>query len=388
MKLTKKFLAGALCFSISMTALAAVPVQTALAQDAKVALQRGYRTGYSDGYMAGYRDSIDNAAREFSRHSDYEKASRAYNKEYGAVEDYRDGYRQGFELGYAAGFDKKSFEANVPENISRRGLSAVANQPAPSAEPEPAQPPATVTEQPVQQPVTTPEPQPVTPAPAEVPAVSEPQPASTDSPQTYSDNSAPTITPPEPARSTFTPVSDAVIIIPKNTELILELNEPISTETAKQGDRFTAKIVSPTEIAGAIVEGHVSKATKPGRIKRRSEVQLTFNRIILTESRWSNFDAVLTEVLPVKGDNVKRVDNEGMAVGQRSYKGDAVKIGAATGTGVTIGAIAGGPVGAAVGAGVGAAFGVGAVIIERGKHIKLNPSQQLRIRTSYETQIR
>jgi len=117
-------------------------------------------------------------------------------------------------------------------------------------------------------------------------------------------------------------------------------------------------------------------------------VQLSFNRIILNETRWSNFDAVLTEVLPVKGDNVKRVDNEGMAVGQRSYKGDAVKIGAATGTGVTIGAIAGGPVGAAVGAGVGAAFGVGAVVIERGKHIKLNPSQQLRIRTTFETQIR
>ena len=50
-----------------------------------------------------------------------------------------------------------------------------------------------------------------------------------------------------------------------------------------------------------------------------------------------------------------------------------------------IGAIAGGPVGAAVGAGVGAAFGVGAVVIERGKHIRLNKNQQLRIKTAYET---
>jgi hypothetical protein len=31
---------------------------------------------------------------------------------------------------------------------------------------------------------------------------------------------------------------------------------------------------------------------------------------------------------------------------------------------------------------------VGAVIIERGKHINLRPSQQLRVKTSYETQIR
>ena len=96
----------------------------------------------------------------------------------------------------------------------------------------------------------------------------------------------------------------------------------------------------------------------------------------------------MTEVLPVKNDNVRRVDNEGMAVGNRSYKQDAIKIGAATGTGVTIGAIAGGPVGAAVGAGVGAAVGVGAVVIDRGKHINLARSQQLRVKTSYETQIR
>jgi outer membrane lipoprotein SlyB len=52
------------------------------------------------------------------------------------------------------------------------------------------------------------------------------------------------------------------------------------------------------------------------------------------------------------------------------------------------GAVIGGPVGAAVGAGVGAAFGVGAVVIERGKHIRLNRNQQLRIKTSYESQIR
>jgi hypothetical protein len=370
MKQSNKLLAGFLCLSLNLAAFFAIPPQAAFGQDAKVALQRGYRTGYSDGYMAGYRDSLDNAARNFTLHSDYEKASRAYNKEYGTLDDYRDGYRQGFEFGYAAGYDKKSFEANVPENIGRRGL-AQETQPA-AAEP---QTPA------VSQPAAE---QPAVTAPVTENNSTQPAPA-TD--QAYSDSTA-TTSPGTLAKTTFTPVSDAVIIIPKDTELIIELNESVTTQTAKEGDKFTARIVSPTEIAGAVIEGHISKITRPGRIKRRSEMQLSFNRIILNENRWSNFDAILTEVLPVKGDNIKRVDNEGMAVGKSSYKGDAVKIGTATGTGVTIGAIAGGPVGAAVGAGVGAAFGVGAVVIERGKHIKLNPSQQLRIRTSYETQIR
>jgi hypothetical protein len=146
--------------------------------------------------------------------------------------------------------------------------------------------------------------------------------------------------------------------------------------------------MAPQEIAGAMVEGRIDKIEKPGRIKKRSALLLSFDKIVLSETRWSNFDAIMTEVLPVKGDNVKRVDGEGTAVGKSTVKPDIVKVGAATGAGAGIGAIAGGPVGAAVGAGVGAAFGVGAVIIERGKHINLRTSQQLRIKTSYETQIR
>ena len=69
-------------------------------------------------------------------------------------------------------------------------------------------------------------------------------------------------------------------------------------------------------------------------------------------------------------------------------KSDIIKVGASTGAGTAIGAVAGGPVGAAVGAGVGAAFGVGAVVIQRGKHIELNKNQQIRVRTGYEVQIR
>ncbi|HLA96607.1 MAG TPA: hypothetical protein VK612_12865, partial [Pyrinomonadaceae bacterium] len=180
---------------------------------------------------------------------------------------------------------------------------------------------------------------------------------------------------------------DPVIIILRDTEIIVELDEAMDTERNREGDKFTAKVISPVEIAGAKVEGHIGKVIKPGRLKRRSELLLSFDRMIISERRWTNFNAILTEVMPVKGDNVRKVDDEGTAVGKSSIKSDVTKVGIATGTGAGIG-LFGGPVGAAVGAGVGAAFGVGAVVIERGKHIKLNQAQQLRIKTSYETQIR
>ena len=77
-------------------------------------MQRGYRTGYSDGYMSGYRDTIDNAAKSYDKHNEYSRADRAFNKDYGTLEDYRDGYQQGFEVGYDTGFEKRSFDATIP----------------------------------------------------------------------------------------------------------------------------------------------------------------------------------------------------------------------------------------------------------------------------------
>lgn len=347
MKPFRSFTGFVLLLSLFLLSFLAFPVQSILAQDAsKIALQRGYRTGYSDGYMAGYRDVIENATKDYTRHNDYVKADRAYNKDYGSLEDYRDGYQQGFENGYNAGYEKRAFDATLPTDLKKRGTVVVPNV-------------STTTDK-------------------------------TDKPANpvKKDEQAPTIKTKTEDVSYANNYGDAIIVIPTDTELILELNDEISTQKSKAGDKFTAKVISPMEINGAIIEGRVSKIQKPGRIKRRAEILLTFDRIILSEGRWANFNAILTEVLPVKNDNVKRVDTEGTVEGKSSVKSDAIKVGASTGTGAVVGAVVGGPVGAAVGAGVGAAFGVGAIVVERGKHINLSKAQQLRIKSTYETQIR
>ena len=349
MRLSRNLLVVVLSLSLSNLALPMLLATDASAQtqDLNIALQRGYRTGYSDGYMAGYRDTIDSVTKNFSRHAEYTKADRAYNKDYGTIDEYRDGYQQGFEAGYNTGFEKRSFESTLPTDLKRRGAATTGT--------------------------------PITSNIAEN--------TKTET-QTVTGTTNADLTVNAATQSTYQQTTDAVIIIPRDTELMLELQSDLSTETSREGDKFSAKIVSPAEIAGATVEGRISKVTKPGRLKRRSELSLSFDRIILTDTRWSNFSAILTEVMPVKGDNVRRVDAEGTAIGKSSFKDDGIKVGAATGTGLVIGAVAGGPVGAAVGAGVGAAFGVGAVVIQRGKHVSLNRNQQLRIKASYESQIR
>lgn len=347
-----------LVFSLSLVTVSFLTFSTQpiYSQDTKTALQRGYRTGYSDGYMAGYRDSIENATGNVSRHSEYRKADRAYAKEFGVLEDYRDGYQQGFENGYSTGFGKGNFNAALPTDLMRRGVRDTASVPSVPTETKAA----------------------TTPVTANIPKATVPTEVKT---------TANTV--PQRIETTYPQFDrDTIVVIPVDTEIIVELISDLNTISAKEGDRFQAKVISPVEIAGSIIEGRVAKIQKPGRIKRRSEMQLSFDQIRIADNRWSNMNALLAEVLPLKGDNVRQVNVEGTVTGKSSLRGDMVKVGATTGTGLVIGAIAGGPAGAAVGAAVGAGVGVGAVVVERGKHIKLTQGQQLRIKTVYETQIR
>jgi len=376
MKLTRSFLAIAIFFSLFSVSFPSFSAQTTFAQDTNIAIQRGYRTGYSDGYMAGYRDTLDNAAKKYDRHDEYFKADRAFNKDYGTLENYRDGYQQGFESGYETGFDKRSFDATIPVELKNRGIVLASTRTAQIEEQTPSKPLEVST---------------VTASTENTPIVTTPaEPRQQQAPENtvaYTPVQAPVISTATDNYNSYA-TNDSLVIIPTDTELIVELVDNIDTQRNREGDKFQARIVSPTEVSGAIIEGRISKIQKPGRIKRRAEMLLSFDRIVLDGNRWSNFNAIVTEVLPAKGDNVKRVDNEGMVEGKSSVKSDSVKVGASTGTGIVVGAIAGGPVGAAVGAGVGAAFGVGAAIVERGKDIKLNKNQQLRIKTAYETQIK
>ena len=390
MKLTRSFLALFLNFSLVTFSFLSLTNTQISAQDIKIALQRGYRTGYSDGYMAGYRDTIDNKAKNIRAHAEYAKADRAFNKDYGSLEDYRDGYQQGFEAGYNNGFEKRSFDATIPADLNKRGVLAVntttetKTAETKMVETKPIETPGNVTAK-VEETTTT------TTVRKEIPVVAIEQSVSENTPENtnaVSENTqAPVITATQ-ERLASAPSGQDTINIPVETELIVELLDDINTEQNRVGDKFKARVFSPSEISGAIIEGRISKIQKPGRIKRRAEMTLSFDRIVFNETRWSNFNALLTEVLPIKGDNVKRVDAEGTVEGKSSVKSDSVKVGGATGAGLVIGGIAAGPVGAAVGAGIGAAFGVGSVVVERGKHIRLNKNQQLRIKTSYETQIR
>jgi hypothetical protein len=314
--------------------LAIVP---ATAQGQTTALERGYRTGYSDGYTAGYKDVSDHAARNYQNKEDYQRADRSFNDVWGPIEDYRDGYQQGFEAGYAAGYERQQFNSTLPTGLHKRGTVAADNSSAPA---------------PVNNDSTT----------------------NTEPPAANADN------------TTAAP-SNGSLAIPRNTILALELLTPVSTEASQRGDRLQAKVIEPAEFSGYIVDGRVAAVKRPGKVKGVAQLQLAFDQIRSPDNRTAALHAELIEISPMGGEYDPQIDTEGGVKGRSSTKDDAAKVGAASGIGAIIGAIAGGGKGAAIGAIIGGGAGTAGVMTQRGKDIRLEQGQHLKIRTSTDTSV-
>lgn len=303
--------------------LAIVPA----AAQGTTALERGFRTGYSDGYNAGYKDVSDGTARNYQDKEDYKRADRSYNDVWGPIEDYRDGYQQGFEAGYTAGYERQQFNSTLPTGLRRRGATGP---------------------KPVDNGVSLPRNDDVA--------------VSADTPVTPSGSPA----------------------IPRMTILALELLTPVSTDASQRGDRIQAKVVEPVEFVGYIVEGRVAQVKRPGKVKGVAELQLAFDQIRTPDNRTAPLAAELLEITPMGGEETT-IDTEGGVKGRDSTKDDAAKVGAASGIGAIIGVIAGGGKGAAIGAIIGGGAGAAGVMTQRGKDIRLERGQQMKIRTSADT---
>jgi len=307
-----------------------VAIVPAAAQGQSTALERGYRTGYSDGYTAGYKDVSDHAPRNYQNKEDYQRADRSFNDVWGPIEDYRDGYQQGFEAGYSAGYERQQFNSSLPTGLHKRGTVAAAsdNTSAPVNNNEP--------------------------------------------PQSNSDNNT-------------TVASNGSLAIPRDTILALELLTPVSTDASQRGDRIQAKVIEPAQYSGYIVEGRIAALKRPGKVKGVAELQLAFDQIRSADNRSATLHAELIEISPMGGNYDPQVDSEGGVKGRDSTKDDAAKVGAASGVGAIIGAIAGGGKGAAIGAIIGGGAGTAGVMTQRGKDIRLERGQHMKIRTSTDT---
>lgn len=173
------------------------------------------------------------------------------------------------------------------------------------------------------------------------------------------------------------------LLIPANTKLSLQLLSPVSTATSKKGDKFSCKILTPAEFAGAIAEGHVRSVKRSGKADKESKIDLAFDRVTLVDGRTANFSATVVEVFDVlNAKDQGRADNEGTIRNKSTTVKTSIKRAA---VGALIGALVGGAVaggqGAAVGAAIGASVGATTTLAMKGPDLEFKTGTEFTVVT-------
>jgi hypothetical protein len=175
--------------------------------------------------------------------------------------------------------------------------------------------------------------------------------------------------------------------IPADTILTATLNESLNTRDAKDSDRFTLTVASPSQYSGAVIEGYLTRVERSGRVTGSPEIGFEFDSIRLRDSGTYDFSGYIEQVRTPTGDKVK-VDNEG-SVKEKSGQTErtVVRGGIGAAIGAIIGGITGGGKGAAIGAAVGAGAGAGSVIVQGRDDLQLDNGTEFTIHTTNDTRI-
>jgi hypothetical protein len=165
-------------------------------------------------------------------------------------------------------------------------------------------------------------------------------------------------------------------LVPSGTRLPLVLHNAVTTRNAKPGDPVYLETLFPIVIddrilipAGSYVQGEITDAKRPGKVKGTGEIRLRINTMILPNGYTVNFNAIPTNT--GTGGN-ESTDKEGNVHGDTDKGTDVGTVLKTTGIGAGIGGIAGRSAGGAgIGAGVGAAVGLATVLLTRGPELEL-----------------
>jgi hypothetical protein len=172
--------------------------------------------------------------------------------------------------------------------------------------------------------------------------------------------------PPPPVASAPSRAADVAFTdVRVGTEFQARLQSSLSSETAKVEDRVDATTVNDIRDgdriavpAGSILRGIVKSVNKAGRLDRRGNLTLTFDRLTIGDR---TYDIRATLVEAVRADE----------------KSDVAKVGVGAGVGAIVGAILGGGKGALAGVLIG---GGGTIAATEGNDVNLPAGTVLKVR--------
>ena len=161
--------------------------------------------------------------------------------------------------------------------------------------------------------------------------------------------------------------------LPAGTEMVVELEQEVSTRSHQKGDEFTARLASSVRTdsaaaipAGAVVHGRVTGVQQASSDGTKGVVKLQPTSV---------------EMRGASHDLAARVLSADPEVRSETSTGEAAaKVGGSAAAGAILGRVIGGDgAGAAVGAAVGAAAGTGVVLATKDGHAVLPEGSDLRL---------
>jgi hypothetical protein len=169
-------------------------------------------------------------------------------------------------------------------------------------------------------------------------------------------------------------------VIPKGTVIPIQLLTKISTKTLKEGDGVYGMTVFPITInneiiipVGSNIRGKVTQVQRPGKMKGKAGLALSFQTLILPSGSTIPLYASLA------GSSDAATTAEGKLQGDSSVGEDATTIAKTTAVHAVIGGVVNGQHSARVGAAAGAGVGLATVLLTRGKDIVLDRGSTLEI---------
>jgi hypothetical protein len=173
----------------------------------------------------------------------------------------------------------------------------------------------------------------------------------------------------------------ATYTLEQNQYFRLRMNQTISSDRSRTGDRFKATVITPVyasgvEVvpAGSIVEGRVTSVVAARTRGREGQIALAFDTLVLPDGTKYAIEGVLTEL---QDDRRGEVDAENEVSGHSSEKRTIGYIGGGTAGGAILGGAIGGAKGAGIGAVLGAGAGVAGVMLTKGNEAELRSGTEI-----------
>jgi len=169
-------------------------------------------------------------------------------------------------------------------------------------------------------------------------------------------------------------------IVEKGTVIPVELVNKLSTKTLKEGDNVYARTIFPITVnnkivipVGTNVQGKIKQVERPGRVKGKASLTLSFQTMVLPDG----------VTLPIYGS--LGGSDTGHREGEATIKGDSTKgkdagdIAKAGAAGGILGGVIRGRKGAAIGGGASATVALAGVLLSRGEDLTLDKGTEIEI---------